>query len=276
MPGRKIVKRVVRRRRQIRKRKATSGLRVTKAVKAYVKRAIKTTSELKHAVPYVVNNANIQAFGISPNGPNQCSTFDLTQVLAIPQGTDDGQRVGDKIRVKSMRLQGYINLDSSLANDGTYLKNPMYIKMYVGRRVDTINDPNTYSYAGGTGFNNLFANGPTAAAPQNLPSDMYRFINKDVYRIYATRMFKIGMSAPSNDPSGSNQWNNDFKLSKHFSVSLNKHIDTVKYFDGSTIPSNVGMYCWFTCCWANGVTVTSVTRLPLEVHFDVNCTYYDS
>lgn len=275
--GRKVTKRVVRRRRaKVGRRKAASGARVGQAVKAYVKRAIKVSTELKHAVPYVVNNANIQSYGMVPNGPHQCTTFDLSSVLQIPQGTDDGQRVGDKIRVKSMSLQGYINLDSSLANDTSYLKNPMFVKMYIGRRIDTINDPNNYSFAGGIGFNNLFANGPTAAAPQNLPSDMYRYVNKDVYRIYATRMFKIGMSAPSNNPADSNQWNNDFKFSKQFSISLNKHIEVVKYFDGSTTPSNVGLYCWFNCCWANGASVTTLTRLPLEVHFDVNCTYYDS
>lgn len=269
-------RRTIRRKTMRKRARRAPKLRIPKAIKAYIKKAMRKQAELKHAVPYQANNQSIQAYGISPNGPNQCTTVDLTSVLNIPQGTGDGQRIGDKIRIKSMKLQGYINLDSSVANETGYLKNPMYVKMFVGRRQDTINDPNTYSYGGATGYNNLFANGPTASGPQNLPSDMYRYVNKDVYRIFATRVFKIGMSAPSNNPADSNQWNNDFKFSKTFSISLNKHIETVKYFEGGTLPTNVGIYCWFVACWANGAPVTSLTKLPLEWHFDVNATYYDS
>jgi len=276
MYGRKSTKRVIRRRPPVKKRKAPAKLRVGQAVKAYVKRAIKTSTELKHAVPMSFNNQNIQAFGISPNGPNQCTSEEITRVLQIPQGSDNGQRIGDKIRVKSLTIKGYVNLNSALANEPDYNKNPMYVKMFVGRRVDTIADPNTYVSGGGTAFNNLFQNGPTATGPLNYPSDMYRYVNKDVYRIYTTRFFKIGMSAPSNNPADSNQWNNDFKFSKQFTISLNKHIDVVKYFDGGINPTNVGIYVWFVCCWANGSPVTTLTKLPLEWHYDVNCTYYDA
>lgn len=267
----------IRSRRTMRKRGQRKGkLRISKTLKAYITKAIKVSTELKHAVPLSFNNQNIQAYGVTPNGPHQCTTINLTDVLNITQGTDNGMRIGDKIRVKSLTFKGYVNLNSALANEPDYLKNPMYVKMFVGRRVDTIEDPNTYATGGGIGFNNLFQNGPTASGPLNYPSDMYRYVNKDVYRIYTTRFFKIGMSAPSNNPADSNQWNNDFKFAKHFSISLSKHIETVKYFDGATKPSNVGLYAWFVPVWANGAPVTGLARMPLEYHCDVNCTYYDA
>jgi hypothetical protein len=114
---------------------------------------------------------------------------------------------------------------------------------------------------------------------------MTELINKQTYQICATRYFKIGTSAPSNNPSDSAQWNNDFKFSKNFSVDLSKHIDIVKF---SQQPSqgtsgevtNFGMYAWFLVSFANGATVGGSDGLtnwmPLECHFTVNSTYEDA
>lgn len=256
--------------RRVRRSRGSKLSKVPKSVKAYVKRQINTKAELKHAAPLVRNNLPISAYGIV--NPHQLTCEDLNTVFTIPQGTADGQRIGDKIRVKSLSLKGYVNLDSSRANNEGYLKNPMYVKMFVGRRVNTTSNPNTY---GTTGFADFLQAGPTAQAPQNLPSDMYRYVNKEVYKIFATRIFKIGMSAPSNNPADSNQWNNDFKFSKNFSISLNKHIDVVKYSDGGIEQQNVAFYCWFLVCWANGAQMDALQQPPLEWHYDLNCTYYD-
>lgn len=251
---------------------------VSQAVKAYVKRAVKIQSELKHAQPISENNRPIEPFGQLSNGPHQATTFPLNGIFAnVFQGVDDGQRIGDKIRVKSLNIKGYVNLDSTKANVEAYKKNPMYVKMFIGRRIDSTSNPNN---AGTTGLSDLFQYGSTTSPPLNLPSDMYRYVNKEVYKIYTTRTFKIGSSAPSNVPNDSAQWNNDFSWSKYFSISLNKHVDVVKYITtpgvGNT-PSNVSFYMWFVLCFANGSAVNSVDNLPpLECHYDVQMTYYDS
>lgn len=266
--GRKLV-------RVIRKRKY-GGRYVKKAkvplsTRKYIKRIINTKAELKHAAPLVRNNVAIRGYGLW-GGPSQLTCEDLNTVFTIPQGTADGQRLGDKIRVKSMNVRGYVNLDSSKADDATFKKNPMYVKMFIGRRCDTLLDPNTIT----GGFSRFLASGPVSSAPQNLPSDMYRYVNKELYQIMATRVFKIGSSAPSNVPNDSAQWNNDFKFSKNFSVSLSKHINTVKYTDGGIIPTNTAFYMWFLVCFANGSTPDPLTNnTPLECHYDVNLTYYD-
>jgi hypothetical protein len=256
----------------IRKRKPMARSTISKATKLYIKKTINRTSELKHATPYVQNNVAIVPYGIPPNGPHNITTEDLTTVLLIPQGTQDGARIGDKIRVKSLNVRGYINLDSSKADSTMYLKNPMFVKMFVGRRIDGLFDPNTF----GGAYMNFLANGPTSTNPQNLPSDMYRYVNKDLYQIMATRTFKIGSSAPSNVPNDSAQWNNDFSFSKNFSINLSKHVNTVKYSDYSANPTNVAFYMWFLVSFANGATIGGLTNnAPLELHYDVNCTYYD-
>jgi len=258
--------------RKPKRKTGSSKLTVPKAVKAYVAKAINRKAELKHAAPLVRSNQAIRGYGLS-GGPTQLTCEDITTVFTIPQGTADGQRIGDKIRVKSLNIKGFVNLDSSFADDPIYRKNPMYIKMFVGRRVDTIGDPNVIA----GGFSRFLSAGPVAAAPTNLPPDMYRYVNKELYRVYATRLFKIGVSAPSNVPNDSAQWNNDFHFSKNFSVSLNKHVDIVKYSDGGIQPANVGFYVWFLVCFANGSAINLVdNNTPLEWHYDVNCTYYDA
>lgn len=254
--------------------------KVPRPVKAYVQHAIARNVETKSMIPYTVSNYAISPYGIAPNGPHQLTTFDLlTPLDGLIQGTNNGQRLGDIIRIKKMSVRGYVNLDSSRADDPLYLKNPMYVKLFVGRRKDTIANPNTTTITGiSQAYDNFFMNGPTAASPQNLPVDMYRMVNRDVYKILATRFFKIGNAAPSNDPSTSAQYNNDFSFARHFSIDLSKFIKTVRYNPGTTTTSsNNAIYMWFIVCFANGATVNAVNaNLPLECHFDVNAVYEDA
>lgn len=260
--------------RAYKKRSTSRKVTIPTNIKKYVKSVVARNVENKLAVPLYSNNRPITGYGISPNGPHQLSTFDIGSIFnGIIQGTNNGQRIGDSIRVKKYTLKGYVNLDSSVGNDTGFNKNPLYVKMFVGRRQDGILDPNTF---GATAFGDLLVNGPTASAPLNLPSDMWRLINKNVYRIYATRFFKIGMSAPSNNPADSNQWNNDFKFSKHFSIDLSKHIDIVKYDEGGNTPRNISFHVWFLVCFANGSPMTSLTQPCLEWHYDVNASYEDA
>lgn len=264
----------VKRRRTIRKRKVASKLSVGKALKAYIKKSIRGNMELKHATPLMQSNIPIRPYGITPNGPHQLTTLNLNGIFTIPVGTQDGERIGDKIRVKSFNIKGFLNLDSTKADDATFKKNPMLVKMFVGRRVDTTADPSTY---GPTAYENLFATGPTTTPPSNQPHDMFRYINKDVYRIYAVRTFKIGVSSPSNTPSDSAQYNNDFSFSRQFSINLSKHVHDVKYTQGGNTPQNVAFYVWFVCAFANGSAPNVLdNNMPLEWHYDVNCTYYDA
>lgn len=258
------------------KKKTKSAKRtIPKNLKKYVKDIIGRNVENKQAVPYTANNQKIYPYGLGANGPHQLTCFDLTTPInGIIQGSDNGQRVGDSIKVKKLTVKGMINLDSSKANNEQYRKNPMYVRMFIGRRQDVILDPNTY---GTTAFSDFFLSGPFSSNPQNFPTDMWRDVNKNVYRIYKTRLFKIGMSAPSNNPADSNSWNNDFKYSIPFSFDLSKHIDIVKYRSGQVQNTTQGIYMWFVVCWANGYAVEPLTSLtPLEIHFDVNADYEDA
>lgn len=245
---------------------------VSKPVRRYVKSLIARMEETKIAMPAVANNVEIQPYGIAnPNGSTHFSFTPLFQT--ITQGTSNGQRVGDAIKVQKLLLQGFINFDPSHYGDTNYMKNPLYVKMVVLRRKDSIIDPCNY---GTTGISDLLLNGPIATHPQNLPSDMWRKFNTDVYKIYATRLFKLGNAAPSDSPNETGQWNNDFSLSRKFSIDLSKHVDKVKFNESGGTPTNCAFHVLFLVCFANGYTPSSGQKPCVEIHYDMNCTYKDA
>lgn len=273
MPGRKVTKRVVRRRlRKAGKSKASSKLRVGKAVKAYVKRTLASKVETKVAIPAHANNVEIQPYGIAnPNGSTHFSFTPLFQ--QITQGTGNGQRIGDTIAVRSLTLKGFVNFDPSHYGDTNYMKNPVYLKMVVLRRKDSIIDPCNY---GTTGISDLLMSGNMPTNPQNLPTDMVRRFNTDVYKIYTTRFFKLGNSAPSDAPNETGQYNNDFSLSRRFSINLSKHVDKLKFNNPTNTPTNAAFHVLFLLCFANGYTPSSGQKPCVEIHYDMECSYKDS
>lgn len=243
-----------------------------KQIKQEIMKEIHKEVETKTAFPASANNVEIQPYGVA--NPHGSTVIDFSPLWnSIIQGVQNGQRVGDKIRVQSLKYRGFVNFDSSNANNENYLKNPLYLKMIILRRKDSQTNPCFY---GTTGINDLFMNGPTTTSPQNLPSDMWRYLNKDTYRIYKTKMFKLGPAATSNTPSDSNQYNNDFKLSQKFSIDLSKHIDVLKYQPSMPQANNCAMFCIFLVCFANGAPISLLQKPCVEIHYDLEMKYEDA
>lgn len=260
----------------LKKRKVTKrGLikrRAPLATRKYVKSLLSRSQETKQAMPSTANNVEIQPYGIASTHGSTHFNF-APMFSTIAQGTGNGQRIGDSIKVQRLTLQGFMNFDPSHYGDTDYMKNPLYVKMIVFRRKDDVIDPCNY---GTTGINDLLLNGSIASAPQNLPSDMWRRFNTNVYKIYATRLFKLGNSAPSNNPQDTGQWNNDFSFSKRFSIDLSKHVDKVMFSETTGQPTNVSFNVAFLVCFANGYTPSSGQKPCVEIHYDMNCSYKDA
>lgn len=243
-----------------------------KVVRNEVVKEIHKETESKTAYPATANNVQILPYGVA--NPHGSTVIDFSPLWnSITQGTQNGSRIGDEIRVQSLKFRGYVNFDSSTANDENYLKNPLYLKMIILRRKDSQTNPCFY---GTTGINDLLMNGPSATFPTSTPSDMWRYFNKDTYRVYKTQVFKLGPAATSNTPSDSNQYNNDFHLSQHFNIDLSSHVDVIKYQPGMTTAQNVAMFAIFLVCFANGAPVSALARPCVEIHYDIEMKYEDA
>ena len=85
----------------------------------------------------------------------------------------------------------------------------------------------------------------------SIHSDIYS-IDKDNYTVYAMRVFKLGPSAPVSNP------NNDFSVSRMFSINLTKHFKKFEWKDdGGAIPSSPNnLYMIFVGCYADNTPIT--------------------
>lgn len=236
--------------------------KVSAPLKQYIKKAISRSEETKFLTPLTATNLTLVPY----DATSQLLTLiNLTTGLQSAQGTGQGDRIGDEINIKSLVFRGFVTYQLN-PNQGS-VNAPLFIKMVIGRLKSGYSQP--------TSFSNLFQAGSGVANPTNLPIDMIRNFNKDAWIIYHQRMFKIGFA--NLGVTGPADSNNDFSLCKMFKVSLAKHVHKLKYSDAGTSPTNVGLYCWFLLCRADGNALTGGPNAPTpEVHYTLECAFKDS
>ena len=225
------------------KRHATRGKKYTKGpvrtapgFRKKVLSVIKRQQEIKINVQSQDSQA-IQFY--EPPAVNNMTYLDINNAIinAIPQGTSNIDRIGTKISIRSFVIKGsLVNLSASTR--------PFYVKAIV------LKSKNNTDYATSF-FNDLFERSPTVN-PINTLSDIYSPIDKDNYTVYAMRVFKLGPSAPVSNP------NNDFSVSRMFSINLTKHFKKFEWKDdGGAIPSSPNnLYMIFVGCYADNTPIT--------------------
>lgn len=241
----------------------------------YIKSMIARNVETKQARP--VEGTDIDILPYSHATTHSFTTLNLNQIFqGLTQGLGNGQRVGDEIKVKKLNFKGFINWDSSKIDNTQYRHIPLYVKMFVFKRKDSNDNPATYTGTSGTGENDILTDGFNATSPQNELTDLIRPFNTNVYKIFKTRTFKLGPAAVGNTPDISGQWNNDFAFSQRFSIDLSKHVNIVKYDEGTPYQQNCAFYVGFMVAFANNSSITATTLPPVEIHYTVNMTYEDA
>jgi len=247
--------------RRVAKKPRSAPRSVPLSVKKYIKSTISRSSETKFLAPVANNNVTIAPYDTTSQ---LCTLINLTNALSCNQGSGQGDRLGDEITIKNMSFKGYISFETG----GTApASNPVFIKMVLGRSKSTLSQP--------TSFATLFQSGNSISAPQNLPTDMFRHFNKDAWTILQTRMFKLGYSQAL--PSATSGLpNNDFSLCQMFNMSLNKHVNKLKYSDGGTAPTNNGLFVWFLMCDATGNTLSATTTPTPQIHYDIEVAFKDA
>jgi len=235
------------------KAKARAKMPLTKTIRQEIKKIEISNAEHKKQ-SYSVNSLPIKVYD---PGPSFLTTIDLTNVLYnITQGTGEGNRIGNRIKVSSLTARISLNVGT------TSLLNNAYFRVLILRKkigVDTTNG--TYS--------TLFQNGNSAQAPTGTTIDMMRPINTDYFTVYHSRMVLMG----SSDAVTSANPGNNTSIAKMMTFKLPN--PTVVYNDGIIFPSNVGYYMTFVPCLANGFAITAGAVAPYFVSADVNVTYTD-
>lgn len=223
-------------------------------VKQYIKKAISRNAENKSANPVIQSNASIVPMSSTTWG----NMVTLSAVWEnVTQGTGQSGRVGNKIKPVYWNIKGSIQFNVSVT--GTAI-----VKMFVFKSLTTFKSPGD----GGALPVDFFQTGNTVTSPSQNLADLYRRVNKDKYKVYTTRMFKIGQSAASTASS-----NNDFSAMRFFNINLlkyQKHI--ISYNDSSFEPINSGLFLGFVACSVNDAAISANT---LKISYDITGNYED-
>jgi len=234
-----------------RKKAPVRRARVSTGLKSYVNRVISRNEEVK------TQSFNANLVALLPYAAGTLLTLDFNSVMGlVTQGTGEGQRIGNKIKPKSVTIKGFLNVDPF----GAAIQ-PVMMKMFIGKlKQSTATTQGSYAA--------LYQNGNGQLPPQNNLFDCMRKINTDIFTIYHTRNFKIGGSAAP-------QPNNDFSLSKMFSVNVTKHLNSLIYNDATVNPTNKGLYVWFVCVPSDGTT-SAIVQASFDLSYDMELQYTDA
>jgi len=221
-----------------RSKKYTKGTaRTNPGFRKKVLSVIKRQQEIK----INVQSQDSQAIELFNLGVANMSYLDLAQFVIAPitQAADNVSRIGAKINIRSWVIKGNL-----IMNNYSGTQQPAYIKAIVLKSKTNKDYASEY-------FDDLFERPPPAMRPGNTLSDVYSPIDKDNYTVYAQRVFKLG-------PSTGSHPNNDFQVSRMFSINLTKHFKKFEWKDdGSGVPSSPSnLYMIFVGCYADNTAIT--------------------
>ena len=129
-------------------------------------------------------------------------------------------RIGNVIKLKRWIIKGIIQpvTTATATMTNSYVG---YVDVYFGKLLKNTEPPaNTLV--------KLYQNGNTSTTPTCLSTDMLNPLNKDKYKVYYHRRFKMGAASDNSTYDPDNQAghpaNNDFKLSQTFGFDVCKYI----------------------------------------------------
>lgn len=182
----------------------------------------------------VAGNPNYFEYFLWAPGSNSLGS----QLFDLVQGPNQEQRLGNTIKLKRWVIKGLIQ-----PNVNIYLETPAvlpntmlgYVEVFFGRLLNN-----------SSGIENqlidLYQAGAAAVTPNMTAATILYPLNKDKYKIYWRKRFKMGQSLqPGAFPTPPNLANNDFSLTRTFGFDVTKYIlknKHIKYEDGDVNPND--------------------------------------
>lgn len=242
--------------------------KVSAPIRQYVKRAIHTQLENKHAL--IVQNVITPTAYVFNTTMNCVSCIPSVNILQTSLGQSG--RIGNQISTRSLFFNFvlYPRPYDVISNN---LPTPQEVLIFIGKVKGTkINTPAIGD------FNRLWQNGNTAVGPYSDLRDLTQTYNKDVFQIYKIMRFKLAFSnheGTGNLPGQQFYANNDFKLNVVRKMNLTKHCPKIlKFNDASTIPVNDNLYMWITTVNADGTTASNTQ--PIQMSYSFHYSYEDA
>jgi len=246
--------------------------------KSYRKKTVRRTSSLTKRVKKEISKlAEVKRASYSSSqfitgygyGTVQQNLGFVSGGLTINQGTGQGDRIGNKIRIKSIVL--HYSMCASAYSVANPNPEPWEVRMVFGKNRSL---PQT-----APPILNFFQQGDTSVAPTGQLQDIIKPINVDTQLVYKEKFHKLGysrMDGSGNAGGVASQYysNNDYKLNAKGKVDLTKMFPTtVMWNDTSVQPVTDSVYVSYIC--ATGTGTTNGSSQPLGMNFTVEVQYTD-
>lgn len=217
-------------------RQRNAARRARKATPSFAKKVMKIvqkTEEVKctqyaFTIGYTnYSSATPTLINVSPNATT----------MVIPQGVGQGDRIGNKIRVKKVTLKCILVPEqySASLNPNPC---PHEVRMTLISNKKTVQTTPVMA--------SLIQNGNTSVAPSGNLADMIDSYNTDLNMIHRDRKFKVGLSSyGGTGGSAAVQYynNNDFKVNHKFTWDITKaYPKTLNYNDTDVSPNERYVY----------------------------------
>jgi len=194
----------------------------------------------------------------------------------ITQGTGQGERVGNKLRIKKATLS-FVMLPLPYNETTNADPIPLEIDMilFTAKEVpQTIWSP--------TAMSDFFQLGNSVAAPTGNLLDLTRTVNSDSYTMRLRRQFKLGYGsfilAPANN-TNANYVNNDFKYNIRQTIDITKHlVKNVRFQDNSANAVSHMTQMWVQAVYADNTQMDagSAGTIPGEMQYTISVEYTDA
>lgn len=234
-----------------------------KRVNALVKKRSMDLLEKKKWILYAAN----QPIAVSNGG----AVFPFQSCLTpqVTQGTGDGLRIGNKLKVLSADLNICVNLLPYNATTNP-LPTPIWARILVMdyKKQKTNNIANTDIQTA------LFTVNAGTVGPQGTPLDMTLEVNNESWSVYHDEVFRLGSTAPSSTgPVSSGSYFDNTQMSVRKSIQL-KPTGTYMYNDATVVPTNKSCWLVILTCSADGQN--SASYFLSECHYTATWRYVDA
>lgn len=222
--------------------------KVSKPLKLAIQRVVARNEEKKTNNYYSIGNPMVGssnsgwANGCIPVSPNATG-------FIINQGTGQGQRVGNQIKVKQMRLKIIFTARAyNLSTNPTPM--PFQVRcLLLKDKLGPCATPTNLT-------SELFQSSSTSIGPLNDLVDMILPINKDRYQVYYDTTVKVGpqfYTGTGSAPDTGNGSSNDFMYNPELNIDCSKFLPSkIQFDDTSSNPTSHGLWLLMIPTNANG------------------------
>jgi len=214
--------------------KTSFAKRVNQIISRNTENKFTATLTYNDGVARATRAASVDTYSFFTWSPGQDATG--SRLFNLVQGVNEQARIANVIKLKRWIIKGIIQPVKTTTTVMTN-SNVGYVDVYFGKLLkNTTQVANTLI--------KLYQNGNTTNTPTCLSTDMLNPLNKDNYKVYYHRRFKMGAASDDktydSDTNLKHPANNDFKLSQTFGFDVCKYIlknKPLKYDDaGSDTP----------------------------------------